>query len=96
MRSLSSGTVIHLRQHGPRDVPVRSRQTDLTGNAHCSGGVVTRDHDHTNARGTSLGDRGRHGVSDRIGETDETDEFEREIVLQQRQIGLPECRLCDT
>src|SRR5450830_188220 len=70
----------------PGDDAVGVLQTDFSRDGLCRARVVARDHDDAHPSTAALGDGGGYGRVDGIGETDQTDEFEIEVVLVVRQI----------
>ncbi len=74
---------------------VRRRESRLPGDGARGAGIVAGHHDHADARLRAFPERVRDPGPDRIGEADETEEPEGEIVLSAGESPLAETRLRD-
>jgi hypothetical protein len=88
--ALLQGMIAHLGHVGPGEHVVEGREPDLPGDALGRGRVVACEHRHTYPGRLTLSERRGHGGPHRIGEADQPEEREREVMLLARQCRLLE------
>src|SRR5689334_17967595 len=88
-------TLIECVQLGAGHRAASARQPDFPCDVQRSRGVIACDHDYADARLPGFGDRFQHAGTNRIKQTDQSQEFEFEVVLDCRQLRLTKSPLGD-
>jgi len=80
--------LVHPIQLGAGDDLADGSQADLASDALCRGRVIARDHHHPDAGGVTFLDSSGNSGPDRVRQSHQAKEREREIVLLLRQVAL--------